>query len=65
MYTIMIFEYNLQTDICFLDHRAMEWLSPKGLQGFGSSEDRYLSICRNIPVIVPGAYIVICGFNQQ
>ena len=58
MYAIMICENNPQPDLCCVDYRAMEWLSPDGLQGFGVIKYRYPNIRRNIPLIIPKEYNV-------
>ena len=58
MYTIMICEYNLQTDLCCLDHSAVEWLGPEGPRGFGAGKYRYASVWSNIPVIPVEEYKV-------
>ena len=58
MYTIMICEYNLQPDLCCLDHRAVDWFGPEGLRGLGTRKDRYPSIFSNIPVILLEEYNV-------
>jgi hypothetical protein len=51
MYRVRICENNLQTDLCCLDYRAVQWVGRDGPRGFGAVEDRYLSICSNMSVI--------------
>ena len=58
MCTIMICEYNQQSDLCWLDDGAVEWPSPDGPWGFGDGEYRYPSIHSNIPVIIPEEYYI-------
>ena len=65
MYTIMICEYNLQPDLCCLDHRAVEWLISNSPWGFVASEYRYLGICSNIPVILLEEYNVYMQEDQM
>jgi hypothetical protein len=65
MYTIMICEYNLQPDLCCLDHRAVEWLIPNRPWGFGTGEYRYPGICSNIPIILLEEYNVYMQEDQM
>ena len=58
MYTPMICEYNLQPDLCCVDHRTVEWLGTNGPWGFGAGQYRYPSVRSNIPVILLGEYNV-------
>ena len=54
----MICEYNLQSDLCCLDHRAVEWLGLTSPWGFGAGEYRYPSTPNHIPVILQQEYNV-------
>ena len=65
----MICEYNLQIDLCCLDHRAVERSGPKGPRGFGAGKYRYLLVRSNIPVKALEEYkvytMMICEHNLQ
>ena len=58
MCTIMICEYNQQSDLCWLNDGAAEWPGPDDPRGFGDDEYRYPSIHSNITVIIPEEYYV-------
>ena len=49
----MICEYYIQSDLCCLDHGAVEWFGLDGPWGFGAGEYKYPSTLNNIPVILP------------
>ena len=55
---MMICYNNLQSDLCCLNHGAVEWFGPDGPWGSGAIAYRYLSICCNIPVILLEEYNV-------
>ena len=54
----MIYQYNLQPDLCCVDYGAVKWPSPDSPQGSSTIEYRYLSIFCNILVILPEEYNV-------